>query len=395
MDFNYLKNTEHEYAMHTYGRFDVAIEKGKGCKLYDTEGREYIDFTSGIGVTAIGHSDPDWIEAVVKQAEKLQHVSNLYYTDPAITLAEKVCRLTGYSKMFLCNSGAEANECATKLARKYSFDKYGAERSAIITLNNSFHGRTITTLAATGQEKYHKFFSPFTDGFVYANANDLEDCIAHMDDSICAVLIEGIQGEGGVVPLEYDFVKGLCDYCAERDILVIFDEVQTGVGRTGKFYSYEYFDVKPNIVTSAKGLGGGLPIGAVLCDEKLQNVFAPGDHGSTFGGNPIVCAAANVVVEKVGKQEFLNEVCEKSEYIIERLEKLEGVSEIRGKGLMLGITLDNIPAAEFVKKCLENGLAALTAKTVVRLLPPLTITYEEIDAGLAIFEKTLHQMIKR
>ena len=391
MKLDELKKQEHEYAMHTYGRFDAAFEHGEGCRLYDYEGREYIDFTSGIGVTSIGYGNTRWIEAVSKQAASLQHVSNLYYTEPAIELARRLCELSGHSKVFLCNSGAEANECATKLARKYSFDKYGPGRSNIITLNNSFHGRTITTLAMTGQEKYHKFFSPFTDGFIYADPN-IEDCKAHMDEKTCAVLLEGIQGEGGVVPLDGKFVAELCGYCAERDILVIFDEVQTGIGRTGRLFSYEWFGVRPDIVTSAKGLGGGLPIGAVLCNEKLSEVFQPGDHGSTFGGNPVVCAGANVVLGIVGNDEFLEDVCKKGEYITGRIRALDGVSGVRGKGLMIGIALESIDAAVFARACLKNGLAVLTAKSHVRLLPPLTITREEIDKGLEIFEKTLKKL---
>ena len=384
-----IKDDDHKYIMNTYGRFNAALVKGKGAKAWDESGKEYIDFTSGIGVNCLGYSDDGWVKAVTEQAARLQHISNLYYSPLQTELAKKLCEITGFSKVFFANSGAEANECAIKLARKYSFEKYGKDRTEIVTLENSFHGRTVTTLSATGQDVFHNYFFPFTEGFSFAKANDMESVKAKVNNNTCAVMIELIQGEGGVNPLEKGFVNELADYCSENDILLIIDEVQTGVGRTGSFYCYEQFGIKPDIISSAKGIGGGLPMGACLCSEKLRDVMSPSTHGTTYGGNPIACAGALEVLKRVSDKKFLEDVAEKGSYIKEKLLKIKGVSEVRGMGMMIGVVLEKDNAKEVAVKCVENGLLVLTAKNLIRFLPPLNITKEEIDKGLEIFERTL------
>lgn len=380
-----IKDDDHKYIMNTYGRFNAALVKGKGAKAWDESGKEYIDFTSGIGVNCLGYSDDGWVKAVTEQAARLQHISNLYYSPLQTELAKKLCEITGFSKVFFANSGAEANECAIKLARKYSFEKYGKDRTEIVTLENSFHGRTVTTLSATGQDVFHNYFFPFTEGFSFAKANDMESVKAKVNNNTCAVMIELIQGEGGVNPLEKGFVNELADYCSENDILLIIDEVQTGVGRTGSFYCYEQFGIKPDIISSAKGIGGGLPMGACLCSEKLRDVMSPSTHGTTYGGNPIACAGALEVLKRVSDKKFLEDVAEKGSYIKEKLLKIKGVSEVRGMGMMIGVVLEKDNAKEVAVKCVEKGLLVLTAKNLIRFLPPLNITKEEIDKGLEIF----------
>ncbi len=391
-----IKQADKDYIVNTYARQNVEIVKGKGATCYDQNGKQYIDFGSGIGVNSLGYCDDDWCKAVSEQVNTLQHVSNLYYSQPMVKLAKNLCDKTGYNKMFLANSGAEANECAIKIARKYSFDKYGydSNQNKIITLKNSFHGRTVTTLAATGQDFFHNYFFPFTDGFDYVEANDIEKLIEKIDsadckNTVCAVMIELIQGEGGVIPLDKEYVQKLFEICNEHDILVIADEVQTGIARTGKVLASEHYKVKPNITTLAKGLGGGLPIGGVLVDEKTSGVLKFSDHGTTFGGNPVACAGANVVINKVCNDDFLIDVTNKSEYIKAELLKLSEVESIDGIGLMMGIKLKTKNAGEVIKDCIENGLIPLTAKDKVRLLPPLTITYDEINKGLDILKQAL------
>jgi len=302
---------------------------------------------------------------------------------------KKPCELSGMKKVFLCNSGAEANECAIKIARKYSFDKYGSGRQKIVTLVNSFHGRTVTTLAATGQDVFHDFFFPFTEGFDYAKANDIDDLKAKLTDDVCALFVELIQGEGGVMPLEKEFVTAAAALCKEKDILLMIDEVQTGISRTGHFFCYQGYELQPDVVTAAKGLGGGLPIGACLCHDKTENVMQPGQHGTTFGGNPIACAAAREVLSRVAEPAFLKDVREKGEYIRSKLQSIGNVKEVRGQGLMIGIVTEKDNAKEMAAKCLQNGLLILTAKNLLRMLPPLTITYDEIDKGLAILKNTM------
>lgn len=386
-----VKNTDQQYVAATYGRFNVAFEQGKGAVCKDFEGKEYIDFTSGIGVNSLGFCNEAWSAAVAKQACTLNHTSNLYYTAPGALLAKALCEATGYKRVFFGNSGAEANEGAIKAARKYSFDKYGEGRATILTLGNSFHGRTVTTLSATGQDHFHNYFFPFTGEFVYGKANDLADIKAKLNGTVCAVMLEFIQGEGGVVPLDETFVKELATLCAEQDILLVADEVQTGVGRTGKFLAAEWFGVKPNITTLAKGLGGGLPIGAVLFDEKTQTVLGSGDHGSTFGANPISCAGAGVVVETVNQPDFLKKVASSYVAIEQKLTACKEVKGLTGKGLMIGIALNTKQAGDVAKACLEQGLMVLTAKDKVRLLPPLVITDEELNKGLDILVSVLNQ----
>lgn len=389
MSLQQIKDDDKNYIMNTYGRFNVALVKGKGSTAWDESGKEYIDFTSGIGVNSLGYCDDDWSNAIAEQAKTLQHISNLYFSPLQTGLAKKLCEKTGFSKVFFSNSGAEANECAIKLARKYSCDKYSSKRTEIVTLENSFHGRTVTTLSATGQDVFHQYFFPFTEGFSFAKANDMESVKSKVNNKTCAVMIELIQGEGGVNPLEKSFVSELAEYCKNNDILLIVDEVQTGVGRTGSFYCYEQFDIHPDIISSAKGIGGGLPMGACLCTEKLANVMTAGTHGTTYGGNPIACAGALEVVKKVGNKEFLLDVQEKGKYMRDKLSNMKGVSEVRGMGLMIGVVLEKDNAKEVASKCVENGLLVLTAKTLIRFLPPLNISIEEIDKGLEIFSKTI------
>ncbi len=384
------KELDNEYIAHSYGRFDVCLTKGKGSTLYDESGKKYIDFGSGIGVTAFGICDDEWVSAVSEQLNKVQHTSNLYYTEPCAVLAKMLCEKTGMKRVFFANSGAEANEGAIKFARKYSFDKYGEGRSTIITLIDSFHGRTITTLAATGQDMFHTTFGPFTPGFKYCPANDSEALKQMITDDVCAVMFECIQGEGGVNILTPEFVSAIKDIAEKNDILMIVDEVQTGNGRTGKYFAYENYGINPDIVSTAKGLAGGLPMGAVLFGEKLKDTVTPGSHGSTFGGNPIAAAGAISIVKRLD-DEFLADVSRKGDYIKQNLLSIKGVKSVDSMGLMLGISTDK-DAGEIAKSCLENGLLVLTAhKNKVRLLPALNISYDEIDEGLKILKEVIEK----
>lgn len=391
MKFEQIKQLDHEHVMNTYGRYDACIISGKGATCVDVNGKKYIDFTSGIGVNSLGFADPDWVKAVSEQAGKLAHISNLFYTTPGLEVADTLCEKTGYSRIFFGNSGAEANEGAIKTARKYSFDKYGSGRATILTLVNSFHGRTVTTLAATGQDVFHNYFFPFTEGFKHAPAGDMAAVKAADDGTLCAVMVEFVQGEGGVIPLEETFVKRLAEWCKEKDILLIADEVQTGIGRTGKLLASQHFDVLPDITTLAKGLGGGLPIGAFMVTDKLKDVMGASSHGTTFGMNPIVCAGANVVLKKVANDKFLKEVIMKGEKIRACLSLCPEVEDITGLGLMIGIKLRTKKSADVVKACLAKGLLVLTAKEKVRLLPPLTINDKELSEGIRILWDVLNE----
>ena len=386
-----IKSLTGQYVMNTYGRFPVAIDHGEGARLYDPEGREYIDFTSGIGVTDLGYGYQPWVDAIAAQAKRLGHVSNLFYTEPAAKLAETLCKRTGESCVFFANGGGEANEGMIKLARKYSFDKYGKGRATIITLNNSFHGRTITTLMATGQEVFHNYFFPFTEGFRYADANDLASLEAAAGDDVCAVMVELVQGEGGVLPLDKEYVKAVAALCAERDWLLLVDEVQSGVGRTGSLFCFQQYGILPDVVSFAKGIAGGLPMSGIMANEKCRNVLGPGTHATTFGANP-VCAAAGLVVQETLSDAFLEEVKAKGAYLREGIEALNlpCFGQTRGLGLMIGIAVkEGYNKSEIANKLIANGLLVLTAGPGMRLLPPLVITKEEMDKGLEIMKKTL------
>lgn len=383
------KEKDNEFVSHAYGRFDVALSSGKGSTVWDENGKEYIDFGSGIGVTAFGIADEEWKSAVEAQLDKIQHTSNLYYTKPCADLAMLLCEKTGMKKVFFANSGAEANEGMIKFARKYSFDKYGEGRKTIITLVNSFHGRTITTLSATGQDGFHTVFGPFTPGFKYCPANDIKALNDMITDDVCAIMFECVQGEGGVLNLNEEFVHEIAKIGAEKDILVAVDEVQTGNGRTGKYFAYMNYGITPDMVSTAKGLAGGLPMGAVLFGEKLKDTVTPGSHGSTFGGNPIAAAGAISIVERIDDK-FLNEVAAKGDYIRDYLGKIKGVKSISGMGLMLGIETEK-PAKEIAAECLERGLLVLTAKTKIRLLPALNISKNELDKGLNILKEVIEK----
>ncbi|MBQ1995532.1 MAG: acetylornithine/succinylornithine family transaminase [Clostridia bacterium] len=388
-NFDIIKEQDKTYVANTYGRFDVAVKEGKGAICVDFDGKEYVDFSSGIGVNSLGFCDEGWVEAVTKQLNTLQHISNLYYTEPCSKVAKLLCERTGMKKVFFSNSGAESNEGAIKCARKYSFEKYGEGRSKIVTLQNSFHGRTVTTLAATGQDVFHNYFYPFTEGFVYTPANDKEALEKALSDDVCGLVMELIQGEGGVMPLEPDFVKYAEKLCNERDIVLIIDEVQTGVGRTGELFAFQNYGIKPDVVSCAKGIGGGLPLGCVMFGEKTEFTLKAGDHATTFGGNPVATAGAEYILNRMNG-EFLGEVKAKGDYIREKVLKMPHVEGVDGMGLMLGIRLtDGVKSADIVKKGIENGALLLTAKAKVRLLPPLSITYAEIDRGLAALEKAL------
>ena len=386
-----IKGLTHQHIMNSYSRFPVALDHGEGATLYDPEGRAYIDFTSGIGVTALGYGNPLWAEAVAYQAKKLNHVSNLFYTEPPARLAEVLCRRTGASAVFFANGGGEANEGLIKLARKYSFDKYGQGRSTIITLQNSFHGRTITTLKATGQDVFHNYFFPFTEGFRYAPANDLEALKAQDQGDVCAVMVELVQGEGGVLPLDKEYVKAVEALCAEKDWLLLVDEVQTGIGRTGTLFAFQQYGILPDAASFAKGIAGGLPMSGILANEKCRDVLGPGMHATTFGANP-VCAAAGLVVQEILSDEFLKEVRGKGEYLRRGVEALNlpCFGKTRGLGLMIGIEVrEGWTNKDIANKLIENGLLILTAGPGMRLLPPLVITKDEMDKGLAIMKQTL------
>ncbi len=374
-----------QFVANTYARFPVEIESGKGSILYSPDGKEYIDLGSGIGVTAFGIADDEWISAVTNQLGKVQHVSNLYYTNPCAELAELLCTRTGMKKVYFANSGAEANECAIKVARKYAADKKGEDYNVIITLKNSFHGRTITTLAATGQDVFHAKFKPLTSGFVHATANDLDSVKKLVQENkVCGILIECVQGEGGVIALDKEFVVGVEKICKENDIVFMVDEVQTGNGRTGELYAYMNYGVKPDVISTAKGLGGGLPIGACIMNEKTESVLGFGDHGSTYGGNP-VCAAGAISVIKRLDGEFLNGVKEKSKYVFESLSGAKGVESVSGAGLMIGIKTQK-SAKDVVNACIERGVICLTAKDKVRLLPALNIPMETLKKAIDVIK---------
>jgi len=391
MNFSDIKALDESYVLQTYGRNQLAISHGKGATLYDTEGKEYIDFTSGIGVCSLGYGNEAWAGAIHQQALKLGHISNLFYTEPYAKLAGKLVPGAGMAAVFFGNSGAEANEGMIKVARKYSFEKYGKDRNVIITLQNSFHGRTIATLEATGQDHYHNYFFPFTEGFRYAEANDLDSVAALGDDKVCAVMMELIQGEGGVNPLDKEFVQSVAQLCRERDWLLLIDEVQTGVGRTGSLFAFQQFDIEPDVVTFAKGIAGGLPFGGFMTNEKCRNVLRAGDHGSTYGGNPIAASAAGVVIDTMTPA-FMAEVKEKGEYIRSAIMEMNSpyVSGVRGMGLMIGVGMQNITHREMKDRLMDKGLLALTAGSdTLRLLPPLVITREEIDKGLAIMAEVM------
>lgn len=380
-----------KHVMHSYGRYPLVMQKGEGRRCIDENGKTYIDFGSGIGTNSLGYCDEKWADAVCKQVRTVQHTSNYYYTAVQAEFAEKLCDISGYDSVFFGNSGAEANECAIKIARKYSFDKYGKNRHNIITLVNSFHGRTMATLSATGQEVFHNYFFPFLEGFINVTANDINDLKSKLDDSVCAVMIEYIQGEGGVNALNQDFVDAVFELCKEKDVLVIADEVQTGAGRTGKFLAGEHFGKKADITTMAKGIAGGIPMGACLTNKKCSGVLTAGTHGSTFGGNPIACAGGIAVIERLQSEGFLESVSEKAEIIRDRLSKCSEVVSVSGIGMMIGIELKSKKATDVAKKALDNGLLVLTAKTKLRLLPPLTISKEEIEEGLKILIDILEE----
>ncbi|MFR3910302.1 MAG: aspartate aminotransferase family protein [Clostridium paraputrificum] len=370
--------------MNTYSPLSPVLEKGEGVYLYDTNGKKYLDLTSGIGVNSLGYNNSKWTSAIEKQIHNLQHCSNIFLNPTTIELSNKLTKLASMSKVFFANSGAEANEGAIKLARKYSFDKYGEGRNKILTLKQSFHGRTITTLKATGQEKFHKYFFPFPEGFDYVEANNIEDFKSKLSNDVCAIIMESIQGEGGVHSLTEEFVQTVTSLCKEKDVLVIFDEVQCGIARTGKLFGYNHFDVNPDIVTLAKGLGAGLPIGAILCNQKTSSVFNPGDHGSTFGGNPVSCAGAIVVLDEICNEGSYASIEKKGQLVKTLLNNSSSskIKEIRGKGLILGIEIEG-SSSEVQKKAAEKGLLVLTAgPNVIRLLPPLIISEDELSDGI-------------
>ena len=391
MNSEKLIKRDEKYILHTYARSPLALVRGEGMTAYDAEGKAYLDFTSGIGVNSLGFCHPAWTAAVAAQAGTLQHISNLYVTAPDAKLAKKLCKRTGMDKVFFGNSGAEANEGAIKAARKYSVDRYGAGRSKVATLVNSFHGRTLATLAATGQEVFHKDFGPFPENFVYLPAGDFDALTAADDGTLCAVVMELVQGEGGVVALDADYVHAVADYCKARDILLVVDEVQTGVGRTGTFLACQHYGLKPDIVTLAKGLGGGLPIGAVLMTEAVAAGMGPGSHGSTFGGNPVCCAGALAVLETMDDA-FMDNVNARAAQLRRGLAALPHVTGVSGLGLMVGIQLDGTRKAAAVRAaCEKAGLLVLTAKTRLRLLPPLILSEADVNAALAILKDVLEK----
>ena len=382
-----ITSIDKEYVAGTYGRFPVELVSGKGSILKTSDGKEYIDMGSGIGVTCFGIADPVWQEAVTAQLGLLQHTSNLYYTEPCALLAKALCEKTGMKKVFFANSGAEANECAIKVARKYSAEKKGDDCYTIITLVNSFHGRTLTTLSATGQEHFHKLFNPLTPGFTHVPANDCAALTEAVNTcNPAGIMLEAVQGEGGVLPLTAEFVQTAYRLAQEHDIPLIMDEVQTGNGRTGKLYGYMHFDITPDIVSTAKGLGGGLPIGAALLGEKVQNVLGAGDHGSTYGGNPVCCAGALSVINRLDEA-LMAQVREKSDYIFSQLNGAEGVISVAGMGLMIGIETVR-PAKEIVTDCMAKGVLCLTAKNKVRLLPALNIPMETLSTAISIIKES-------
>ncbi|HCQ5579225.1 TPA: aspartate aminotransferase family protein [Clostridioides difficile] len=380
-----------EYFIDTYNQPNFVIDYGEGSCFFDTNGNKYIDFTSGYGVSSLGYSNSNLKNALKEQVDKLLHTSNLYFNEPVLYSGEKIINSSGMAKVYFCNSGTEANETAFKIARKYSSDKYGNGRGTIISLKDSFHGRTMMSLMATGMDKYHKYFYPLPEGFKYVEKNNIEDLKNNLDSTVCAIILEAIQGEGGVNVLEKDYVLEIVKICQEKDIVVIFDEVQCGIGRTGKLFGYEYFDVKPDIVTVAKGLGAGIPVGGVLVNKKLSKVLGKGDQGTTFGGNLLAMVAASVVLDEISKDGFYNEVLEKGNYIRKSIESFNNkvVLKTKGIGLMIGIET-NIESSIIEEKARKKGLLILTAgKNVLRFLPPLTISYKEIDEALEILKDIL------
>lgn len=388
MNSNDIKKTDKEKIVPTYNRYDMVIDSGKGALCVSKDGKSYIDFTAGIGVNSLGFCDDKWVEAVTSQLKKVQHSSNLFYTEPQVIVADILTKRTGLSKVFFGNSGAEANEAAIKAAKKYGNTVNGTGCNKIITLKNSFHGRTMATITATGQEAYHKFFMPFIDGFEYCEPNNASMLEELAGNDVCAVMMEVIQGEGGVIALKEEFVKAAAELCRKKDILLIIDEVQSGIGRTGRLFAYENYGIEPDIVTFAKGIGGGLPIGGAMFGKKCCDILGPGDHGTTYGGNPVACAGALEVLKRLN-DDFLEEVEKKGNYLKEKLLSVSEVEAVSGMGLMLGASLKEKSAADVVKKALEYGVMTLTAKEKIRLLPPLTISYDEIDRGVELLKKAL------
>ncbi len=378
-----IQSIDKEYVAGTYNRFPLEIVSGKGSLVYDETGKEYIDMGSGIAVTSFGIADEAWQQAIIRQIGQVQHMSNLYYTQPCALLAEQLCKKTGMKKVFFSNSGAEANECAIKAARKYASDKYGPQRHIIVTLKNSFHGRTLTTLSATGQEHYHELFQPLTPGFVSVEAGDLET-LQYMatQGKVAGVLIECIQGEGGVLPVNPSFIQGLAALCSREDIVLMVDEVQTGNGRTGQLYAYMHYGLKPDVVSTAKGLAGGLPLGATLLGEKVEHVLGFGDHGSTFGGNPVCCAAALSILNRID-DELLSQVRAKGAWLKETFEGAPGIESVTGMGLMVGLKTTK-PAGQVAAQCMERGVLCLTAKDKLRLLPALNIPWDTLKQAAAV-----------
>ena len=388
MSFQELRERDQKYIANVYNRFSADICRGEGATLYSEDGKKFVDFGSGIAVNSFGVNDAEWKAAVVAQQDKVQHASNLYYTRPQVELASLLCERTGAKKVFFSNSGAEANECALKAARKYSFDKYGEGRFHIVTLKNSFHGRTMATLSATGQEAMHRFFMPFLEGFSYADPT-VASVRAHCTDKTCAVLLELVQGEGGVRPLDREEVLAIERYCKKHDILLMIDEVQTGNGRTGTLYAYEQYGIRPDVVTTAKGLAGGLPLGATMFFEKCEHTLGAGDHGSTFGGNPVACAGACSILRRIDR-DLLLEVQGKSAYLFTQLGRIRNVVGVTGLGLMIGLETTK-SAREVAERCLERGLIVLTAKNKVRLLPPLNVRKDEMDFALQILNEVISE----
>lgn len=381
-----LQQQDKEYIAGTYARFPLTIEGGKGSVVWDDAGKIYTDLSSGIAVNTFGIADDEWIKAITEQAGKIQHMSNLYYTEPCVKLAQMLCDRTGMKKVFFSNSGAEANECAIKAARKYAAEKHGADCYNIVTLKNSFHGRTITTLAATGQDVFHKDFLPLTEGFIYVEPNDIEKIEKVLFENRCAaVMLEVVQGEGGVMPLDKDYLQSLERICRERDILLICDEVQTGNGRSGKLYSYMNYGIFPDIVSTAKGLAGGLPLGATLFSEKTKDVLTPGSHGSTFGGNPICCAGAINILSRLDEKTLAG-VRKRSEYIFSELSGAPGIKEVSGLGLMIGIKTKR-DASEVINACIKKGVLVIKAKDKVRLLPSLNIPMELLEQAVGVIKE--------
>ena len=380
-----LLKKDQTYVANTYARFPVEIVSGKGSVVYGTNGKRYIDMGSGIGVTCFGIADDEWIKAVTDQLSSVQHMSNLYYTKPCADLAELLCKRTGMKKVFFCNSGAEANECAIKVARKYAAEKKGADYYTVLTLENSFHGRTLTTLAATGQEHFHQLFQPLTPGFVHAPANDFAALKAiAKEHKLAGILLECVQGEGGVIALDRDYVKAVAEFAKQEDIVLMIDEVQTGNGRTGELYAYMHYGIEPDVVSTAKGIGAGLPLGCALLSEKVEHVLGFGDHGSTFGGNPVACAGAISVITRMDET-FLNDVKKKSDYLFNAFSGADGIEAVSGMGLMIGLTTKK-PAKEVVAECIEKGVLCLTAKSKVRLLPALNIPMEILSEAVEIIK---------